>query len=100
MEARDTAGAIKLVAYIVEPDFLAVGGVKERGAKLALISGNLVDTLGIALGLYEYALRPERDFLGLHHAEGATIVTERIVGWAVSGFELLNGGLSKSIQGH
>ena len=47
---------------------------------------------GVALGLDQHALRAERQLLGLDDATDAAAVTEGVVGRAVGGLELRDGG--------
>ena len=71
---------------------LAVGRVQERHAVLALVATRSAgDAAGVALGLGQHALRPDRELLGLDHPDNMSAVAESIVCRAVRGLVLLDG---------
>jgi len=58
VELRHAARAVQGIAHVVEADFLAVGGVEEGHAELALVARLLRDRPGVALGLREHVCWP------------------------------------------
>ncbi len=82
VEGGHPAGAVQRVTDVVEPDDLAVGGVKERDPEpLPVVDRVGHETAGVALRLRQHALGTEGDLLGLHHAERLVAIPQGVVSW-------------------
>ena len=83
VEAGYFPRAIKPVAHVVEPDHLAVGGVKEGDVQSVKVERISAGTPGVALRLGEDVLGAEGEFLGFEDAEDLGVEAEGVVGRAV-----------------
>src|SRR6266849_2906127 len=78
------------MANVVEPEDLA-GCRIQKGRSIAIeVERCVVNALRVALGLREYVLRTQRDFLRFDDPQELAINDQRVVGGAICGGKLLN----------
>jgi hypothetical protein len=99
VEAGDLVRRIQLVADVVVPDDLAVGGVKKRNAELAGSDGRLGDAFGVALSLEENVLRTDGELLGLDDADDEAATAEGVVGGPLAVSNSSTAQFSQTVSG-
>src|SRR5262245_61558657 len=83
VERGDPPRAVQFVAYIMEPDNLAVRRVQKRHVEGAESERVCRRALRVPLSLSENVLRPQAHFLGLDDAEDPTAYAQGVIGGPV-----------------